>query len=280
MNPNYNVVEGIIYFIFFGIDPSFSNNSNSKISSHCHYQNYTSENLNENTSNQILRVNSTKKKKDEKFQNNFNRISLSLNSSKEKVIRRNSNISDYYPRQAINKKQNPRSKDKAKSITMEDNVSTEKKKENNKISSQVSRSNTRDTMVRPKTVQSNLQSNCAVNQNKAQNLREMQINEIKNNQLVDGKEEYNLESNFIIEKEIPMTNYTFSRIIDWLKEIENCPKIYKTPSELDSSSNFFENERSKQITNEWDISEYGSLDDQIIEYNRVVDKTFHIIHKD
>ena len=29
-----------------------------------------------------------------------------------------------------------------------------------------------------------------------------------------------------------------------------------------------------------DLSDHDSVDDQIIEYNRVVDKTFHIVHDD
>lgn len=217
-----------------------------------------------------------------------NEITLALNNSNEKLFRRNSNISDYYPRQILNKKAIPKARDfqKGKILIMDENIPT-KKKVIDKNRNQLHRSITCDTFIRPKTVQSSNQSNWITTQIKNENnfAAEQIVDEAENGPkdiFSDECEKNNLcESNDDIDKETGLSNYTFTRIFDWLKEIENCSKIYKTPSELDCScTSSFEKEKSKESNNECDLSEYGSLDDQIIEYNRVVDKTFHIIHKD
>ena len=87
-----------------------------------------------------------------------------------------------------------------------------------------------------------------------------------------------------------LNEYTLKRIIKWLEDIEKCSNKIKPPSQLTWSNNRAEKlhnannnissnvESSRNFTNEYCLSDYDSLDDQIIEYNRVVDKTFHIVH--
>lgn len=104
-----------------------------------------------------------------------------------------------------------------------------------------------------------------------------------------------------------LNEFTLMRIIKWLQDIENCTNMMKPPAQL-TWSNRTENMSSsrqrgdqqqhhhhstnlhhpqnelngngKSLNNEYCLSDYDSLDDQIIEYNRVVDKTFHIVHDD
>ena len=74
------------------------------------------------------------------------------------------------------------------------------------------------------------------------------------------------------------------RIVKWLEDVENCNSMLQPPSQLAwrdtnvSGSAKTQNEFSRNFNNEFCLSDYDSVDEQIIEYNRVVDKTFHIIH--
>ena len=80
-----------------------------------------------------------------------------------------------------------------------------------------------------------------------------------------------------------LNEYTLKRIIKWLEEIEKCPNKLTPPSQLTWSNSRAEKlqsnmDASRMFSNEYCLSDYDSMDDQIIEYNRVVDKTFHIVH--
>ena len=84
--------------------------------------------------------------------------------------------------------------------------------------------------------------------------------------------------------ESAISEYTMLRIVKWLEDVENCNSMLQPPSQLAwrdtnvSGSARTQNEFSRNFNNEYCLSDYDSVDEQIIEYNRVVDKTFHIIH--
>ncbi len=77
-------------------------------------------------------------------------------------------------------------------------------------------------------------------------------------------------------------DFTLQRIRQWLEEMEDCnmlqPPSALTWRDVNNSSGKVPNEFSRGFANEYCLSDYDSNDDQIVEYNRVVDKTFHIIH--
>ncbi len=80
-----------------------------------------------------------------------------------------------------------------------------------------------------------------------------------------------------------LNEYTVKRIIKWLEDIEKCSNKIKPPAQLTWSNSRAEKlqsnvDSSRNFNGEYCLSDYDSLDDQIIEYNRVVDKTFHIVH--
>lgn len=83
--------------------------------------------------------------------------------------------------------------------------------------------------------------------------------------------------------ESSIIDYTLERIRKWLEDMESC-NLIRPPSQLawrdvnKDGNTKTPNEFSKNFNNEYCLSDYDSFDDQIVEYNRVVDKTFHIIH--
>lgn len=66
-----------------------------------------------------------------------------------------------------------------------------------------------------------------------------------------------------------LNEFTFLRIIKWLQDIDSS---ITTPQQHTSL------QINDKKTTEYALSDYDSADDQIIEYNRVVDKTFHVVH--
>lgn len=113
----------------------------------------------------------------------------------------------------------------------------------------------------------------------------------------------NVDSSGVVEQPQPEENglneFTLQRILNWLEDIEKCTNMIKPPSQLTWSENHptglqsTHNKRYKQhhnnpsavntnnnmgLNNEYCLSDYDSFDEQIVEYNRVVDKTFHIVH--
>jgi hypothetical protein len=109
---------------------------------------------------------------------------------------------------------------------------------------------------------------------------------ILNNNNYDTMNSQNL--NELIPANLPssdlgLNEYTVKRIIKWLEDIEKCSNKIKPPAQLTWSNNRAEKlqsnmDVSRNFNSEYCLSDYDSLDDQIIEYNRVVDKTFHIVH--
>lgn len=91
-----------------------------------------------------------------------------------------------------------------------------------------------------------------------------------------------LEDIYNISNETGLSNFTTMRILKWLEEIEKCGNMIKPPSQLTWSNRSINSARNRQnvTTNEYNLSDYDEVDEQIIEYNRIVDKTFHIVHKD
>lgn len=89
-----------------------------------------------------------------------------------------------------------------------------------------------------------------------------------------------------INSENNLSEYTISRIVRWLKDIEKCTTMIKPPSQLTWANRASEHnahlhnslDNPHKMSNEYCLSDFDSLDDQIIEYNRIVDKTFHIVH--
>lgn len=80
--------------------------------------------------------------------------------------------------------------------------------------------------------------------------------------------------------EAQIMDYTLERIKKWLGEMEDC-NMMAPPSQLawrDINSKQQEHEFSRNFNHEYCLSDYDSIDEQIVEYNRVVDKTFHIVH--
>jgi hypothetical protein len=90
----------------------------------------------------------------------------------------------------------------------------------------------------------------------------------------------------IINPDNNLSEYTISRILNWLKDIEKCSSMVKPPSQLtwtnrpEVRNNMQNAANDRKHSNEYCLSEFDSIDDQIIEYNRIVDKTFHIVHFD
>ncbi len=96
--------------------------------------------------------------------------------------------------------------------------------------------------------------------------------------------------NLLEHDEAAMNEFTMMRIMKWLEDIENCNNMMQPPSQLawnnnnnNNNSNNKKADLPSDITrnfnsNEYALSDYDSLDEQIIEYNRVVDKTFNIVH--
>lgn len=76
-----------------------------------------------------------------------------------------------------------------------------------------------------------------------------------------------------------LNEFTLMRILKWLQEIESCNKTSK-PSQTNLQDDFYANANSNVNKDDFDISDLDSLDDQVIEYNRVVDKTYNIVHED
>ena len=106
-------------------------------------------------------------------------------------------------------------------------------------------------------------------------------NEVKTTKLIlpqDQEEIINPDNN--------LSEYTINRILNWLKDIEKCSSMVKPPSQLtwtnrpDGRTNMQNAGNNRKLSNEYCLSEFDSIDDQIIEYNRIVDKTFHIVHFD
>ena len=112
--------------------------------------------------------------------------------------------------------------------------------------------------------------------------------------IVNSQKTSTAEINFDMEKvpetitafELPETtesaivDFTLERIQKWLEEMEDCSMI-QPPSQLtwrEQNNGKPQHEFSRNFNNEYCLSDYDSIDEQIIEYNRVVDKTFHIVH--
>jgi hypothetical protein len=91
-----------------------------------------------------------------------------------------------------------------------------------------------------------------------------------------------LEDIYDISNETGLSNFTTMRILKWLEEIEKCGNMIKPPSQLTWSNRSINSARNHPNVNnnDYNLSDYDEADEQIIEYNRIVDKTFHIVHKD
>lgn len=81
-----------------------------------------------------------------------------------------------------------------------------------------------------------------------------------------------------------LNEFTLMRILKWLQEIESC-NANKTSkplaiSQTNLQDDFYANSNATKDNFDFDISDLDSLDDQVIEYNRVVDKTYNIVHED
>ena len=78
-----------------------------------------------------------------------------------------------------------------------------------------------------------------------------------------------------------LNEFTLMRILKWLQEIESC-NASKTskPSQTNLQDDFYANSNVAKDDLDFDISDLDSIDDQVIEYNRVVDKTYNIVHED
>lgn len=121
------------------------------------------------------------------------------------------------------------------------------------------------------------------------------LKNIKNVPVTNSQKTSTAEINLEMEKvpetitafELPETtdsaiiDFTLERIHKWLQEMEDC-NMMQPPSQLAwrdiNNSGKPHNEFSRNFNNEYCLSDYDSIDEQIIEYNRVVDKTFHIVH--
>ena len=114
-------------------------------------------------------------------------------------------------------------------------------------------------------------------------------NILNNNNNNNNHDPFNSQSlNELIPANLPtsdsgLNEYTVKRIIKWLEDIEKCSNKIKPPAQLTWSNSRAEKlqsnmDSSRNFNSEYCLSDYDSLDDQIIEYNRVVDKTFHIVH--
>lgn len=78
-----------------------------------------------------------------------------------------------------------------------------------------------------------------------------------------------------------LNEFTLMRILKWLQEIESCNKTSKSLAVSQTNlDDFYANANSNVTKDDFDISDLDSLDDQVIEYNRVVDKTYNIVHED
>ena len=112
-------------------------------------------------------------------------------------------------------------------------------------------------------------------------LNNINLNIDSSNMVIDGGLQLNL-----LDSSEELSEYTVLRIMKWLEEIENCPNMIKPPSQLAWSNSLQakqlinETNQRSNLSGEYCLSDYDSIDDQIIEYNRIVDKTFHIVHDD
>jgi len=100
--------------------------------------------------------------------------------------------------------------------------------------------------------------------------------------LASASKALTLEDIYNISNETGLSNFTTMRILKWLEEIEKCGNMIKPPSQLTWSNRSINSARNRQNVNnnDYNLSDYDDVDEQIIEYNRIVDKTFHIVHKD
>jgi hypothetical protein len=118
------------------------------------------------------------------------------------------------------------------------------------------------------------------NNNTANTSDNQNSNELNNLNLIP------LETLTGINNETGLNDYTVLRILKWLEDVESCANKIKPPSQLTWSNNnnnakferHHSNDMGRNFNNEYYLSDYDSADDQIIEYNRIVDKTFHIVH--
>ena len=91
------------------------------------------------------------------------------------------------------------------------------------------------------------------------------------------------------QAETGLSEYTMSRILKWLEDIEASQTGKSSSSHhhhnnnntlsgrLERSAHVGE-EGGDAMNDDYNLSDYDSLDEQLLEYNRVVDKTFHIVH--
>ena len=118
------------------------------------------------------------------------------------------------------------------------------------------------------------------NNNTANTSDNQNSNELNNLNLIP------LETLTGINNDTGLNDYTVMRILKWLEDVESCANKIKPPSQLTWSNNnnnakferHHSNDMGRNFNNEYYLSDYDSADDQIIEYNRIVDKTFHIVH--
>jgi hypothetical protein len=93
-----------------------------------------------------------------------------------------------------------------------------------------------------------------------------------------------------------LSEFTLQRILKWLEDMEKCTSMIKPPSQLVWSESGMQSKRSRgnhtshhnnhthllntnsHGGNDFGLSDYDSFDEEVVEYNRVVDKTFHIVH--
>jgi hypothetical protein len=110
-----------------------------------------------------------------------------------------------------------------------------------------------------------------------------------------------------------LNEYTLQRILKWLEDMEKCTNMIKPPTQLMWSETNADGDQPKRsraaaasanaagpnfqllfsgnlqsgggrqqfgadLAHEFALSDYDSFDEQVVEYNRVVDKTFHIVH--
>lgn len=108
----------------------------------------------------------------------------------------------------------------------------------------------------------------------------IKTDEQTNNNLTKSRDESNIETTGLSE-------FTLMRILKWLQDIDECNNMKKPspqnplPHEHNEINSGSIHHRSMSDNNlDYSLSDYDSFDDQIIEYNRVVDKTFHVVHDD
>ena len=141
---------------------------------------------------------------------------------------------------------------------------------NSRLNSSVSNANLNQT----------IESVHNVNQNEIFTSKNILINDTNNNFNQINSQNLN---DLLPNSDSGLNEYTVKRIIKWLEDIEKCSNKIKPPTQLTWSNSRAEKlqsnmDSSRNFNSEYCLSDYDSLDDQIIEYNRVVDKTFHIVH--